>query len=460
VATLAPPSRGHAPSCWHFHGIELLEYHALSDVGLRRANNQDAYAVHAASTKQVWAHRGHLFLVADGMGAHAAGELASKMAADTVPLTYEKLRDQPPPLALRQSIEKANEVIHARGEANPEFHGMGTTVSTLLLLPQGAVVGQVGDSRVYRLRGRRLDQLSFDHSLVWEMSVGAGIREEDLPSYVPKNVITRSLGPSATVDVDLEGPFPLAAGDVFMLCSDGLSGQIKDEEIGIILGALSPQEAAAALVDLSNLRGGPDNITTIVDPGGADEATSESAPEWGAATAPRGVARPTASWDWTKAISAAGAVIGATATVGCLLSGQIVPAALCGLATVGFSLRLALGLTQRPAEVNLAETTDVLPLGPLGKGPHRTFECEPSAEMAASMSRVVLQLRDAAVEEKWNVDWDTFGGHNDGAAAALANNEHQEAIRLFCRAMSFMMNELRSQNDSASPQRSASSHDS
>ena len=280
----------------HWHGIEPLEYHALSDVGLRRANNQDAYAVHTASTQQAWAHRGHLFLVADGMGAHAAGELASKLAADTVPLTYEKLRDQPPPLALRQAIEKANEVINTRGEANAEFHGMGTTVSTLVLLPQGAIVGQVGDSRVYRLRGGRLDQLSFDHSLVWEMSVGAGIREEDLPAYVPKNVITRSLGPSETVDVDIEGPFPLRSGDVFMLCSDGLSGQVGDEEIGVILSVLSSTEAAAALVDLSNLRGGPDNITTIVVHVGAEEATDGSVPDWGADAAPRGVSRPTTAW--------------------------------------------------------------------------------------------------------------------------------------------------------------------
>jgi protein phosphatase len=436
-----------------------LEFHALSDVGLRRANNQDAYAVHTASTEQAWTQRGHLFLVADGMGAHAAGELASKMAADTVPLTYEKLRDQPPPLALRYSIEKANEVIHARGEANPEFHGMGTTVSTLVLLPQGAVVGQVGDSRVYRLRAGRLDQLSFDHSLVWEMSVGAGIREEDLPGYVPKNVITRSLGPSATVQVDLEGPFPLKAGDVFMLCSDGLSGQLENEEIGVILGVLSPKEAAAALVDLSNLRGGPDNVTTIVVRIGAEEATVGSGPEWGAEAARRSVGHPAAGWDWSKAISVGGMIVGAVATVGCALNGQFAAAVMCGLATAGFGLRLAVGLTRRPAEVDLAQSTELAPQGPLGKGPHRTYACEASAEMAVSMSRVVGQLRDAAVEEAWNVNWDTFNSHNDGAAAAMAKNEHQQAIRGFCRAMSFMMNELRNQNDSASPQRSTSSDD-
>ena len=98
-------------------------------------------------------------------------------------------------------------------------------------------------------------------------------------------------------------------------------------------------------------------------------------------------------------------------------------------------------------------------MGPFGKGPHRTFQCEASTEMAVSLSRVVRQLRDAAEEEAWQINWDTFNGHNDGAAAALEKDNPRKAIREFCRAMSFMMTELRNQNDSASPQRSSSSDD-
>jgi serine/threonine protein phosphatase PrpC len=243
-----------------------VEQAALSDIGLRRSNNQDSFTVVMSKSGDAWVRRGHLLMVADGMGAHAAGELASKMACDTVPLTYEKEieRDEPPPMALRKAIEDANSRIHSRGQANLDFRGMGTTASVLVLLPQGALIAHVGDSRVYRLRGSHFEQLSFDHSLVWEMMATGKFREDEVPGYIPKNIITRSLGPSPHVDVDLEGPWPLAPGDTFLLCSDGLSGQVNDEEIAAVLTVFSPQEAVQVLIDLANLRGGPDNITVIV----------------------------------------------------------------------------------------------------------------------------------------------------------------------------------------------------
>ena len=246
------------------NGRDALESAALTDVGLRRANNQDTFALALAGDDLDWQRRGHLFMVADGMGAHAAGELASKMACEALPHTYRKLLDRTPAEALRQAVLAANATIHERGQAYAEFQGMGTTCSVLVLLPTVAIVAQVGDSRVYRLRGDRLDQLTFDHSLVWEMTVAGQMPRGEVASFIPKNIITRSLGPHANVQVDLEGPFPLEVGDTFLLCSDGLSGQIKDEEIGAILSTLSPPEAVRVLVDMANLRGGPDNITAVV----------------------------------------------------------------------------------------------------------------------------------------------------------------------------------------------------
>src|SRR5262245_26911090 len=231
---------------------------------MRRANNQDAHVEVLAPDLETWQRRGHLFAVCDGVGAHAAGELASEIAAEGIPHTYLKLRDSPSADALRRSIEEVNNQIHARGQANLDFQGMGTTASTLLLLPQGAIVAHVGDSRVYRLRGTRLEQLTFDHSLVWEMSAAGQMPKDALPGFVPKNIITRSLGPHENVQVDLEGPFALDVGDTFLLCSDGLTGQVKDEELGAILQCMPPAEAAQVLIDLANLRGGPDNITVIV----------------------------------------------------------------------------------------------------------------------------------------------------------------------------------------------------
>ena len=201
-----------------------LEYAALSDIGLRRANNQDSYKVALAGDQADFQQRGHLFIVADGMGAHAAGELASKMATDVIPLDYRKLLDQSPAEAILSALVDANRQIHTRGQASPEFRGMGTTATTLLLLPAGALVAHVGDSRAYRLRGNRIEQLTFDHSLVWEMQASGQMPEGQVPAFIPKNIITRSLGPNPAVQVDLEGPYPVEAGDTFLLCSDGLSG--------------------------------------------------------------------------------------------------------------------------------------------------------------------------------------------------------------------------------------------
>src|SRR5262245_53163866 len=122
---------------------------------MRRTSNQDSHALVVADSQELWQARGHFFLVADGMGAHAAGELASKLASDGVLHLYLKYREESAPDALARAIRETNGEIHRRGTANPDFHNMGTTCSTLLLLPQGAVAAHIGDSRIYRLRGQK-----------------------------------------------------------------------------------------------------------------------------------------------------------------------------------------------------------------------------------------------------------------------------------------------------------------
>lgn len=233
-----------------------LEYCDRSDIGRRRSNNQDSKAVLEPWSREQYRRRGWLFIVADGMGAHAAGEMASAIAVEQVALAYEKLAPCSPPLALCRSIEQANAEIHARGESAVDLKGMGTTCTALALLPRGALVGHVGDSRAYRVRDGRIEQLSRDHSLAWEFEEQRGISgDPDIPA-APRNIITRSMGPHDHVAVDLEGPFPVAERDVFVLCSDGLSGQVEDAEIGLLAAALSPRDAAAALVGLC-LSAGP-----------------------------------------------------------------------------------------------------------------------------------------------------------------------------------------------------------
>ncbi len=243
---------------------DQFQFAAVSDVGMRRLNNQDAYVLLPAEDESTWRTRGHMLVVADGMGAHAAGELASKLAVEGVAHHYRKLRQLSPPEAILRALRETNSEIHQRGQANSEFHNMGTTCSALLLLPQGALVAHVGDSRVYRVRGKRLEQLTFDHSLFWEMRTAGSLGGAEVTYNIPKNVITRSLGPHAVVQVDLEGPLEVEPGDVFLLCSDGLTGKVEDDEIRDAVAHLPPHAAAQLLVDLANIRGGPDNITVLI----------------------------------------------------------------------------------------------------------------------------------------------------------------------------------------------------
>src|SRR6476620_3112978 len=155
-------STNDSPVCPTF----ILKHASVSDLGMRRTNNQDSIAAVVPKAVAPWPLGGHLLMVADGMGAHAAGELASKLAVDNIPHTYFKLRDLYPPAALRQAIREANTTIHSKGQSSIGFQGMGTTCSCLLLLPQGALVAHIGNRRISRLRGDFWNQWTLAHSLV------------------------------------------------------------------------------------------------------------------------------------------------------------------------------------------------------------------------------------------------------------------------------------------------------
>ena len=260
-------------------GFDQIGYAVRSDVGVRRSHNQDAYAEDPAGDPDRFAMHGHLFLVADGMGGHAVGEKASAKAVRDIPHTYHKHAQEGAAAALRKAFTEANAGIHAIGQENPEFRGLGTTATALLLRPEGAWVGHVGDSRAYRIRGGEIEQLSFDHSAVWEIARRQRVNPEELQG-IRSNVILRSLGPDAFVEVDVEGPHPIRPGDIYFLCSDGLTGQLSDYEIGAVVSALPPEEACEFLVELGNLRGGPDNITVMIAQvgGSPDPAAEEPGP--------------------------------------------------------------------------------------------------------------------------------------------------------------------------------------
>jgi PPM family protein phosphatase len=420
---------------------KCLENASLSDLGLRRANNQDSFTVFLAGSQSDFTRRGHLFMVADGMGAHAAGELASKIATDVVPLTYHKLHDQSPPEALAAALRDANTQINTRGQASPEFKGMGTTATVLVILPQGALLGHVGDSRAYRVRGEKIDQLTFDHSLVWELQASNQKYEEQLSQFIGKNIITRSLGPNLSVQIDLEGPHPCQAGDTFLLCTDGLSGQVEDAEIGAVLACLPPAEAVQALVDLANLRGGPDNITVVcarvLDSQIAEDSGGHSAGSAGGQNA-----LPVHPLIWT--------ILGMAllATLGFWAIGQWAASLVALLAA---AITGIIALVKRYGREDIPVSSDGRRFG---RGPYVSCDCAPSEDFITKLIEIVDQLRDAAVSENWKIDWNGFK-----QLLASANSAHDSAdlttcARQYLRSISFMMSELKRQHprgdDSAS----------
>lgn len=410
------------------HGVE---HAAATDVGLRRANNQDSLAVAMAGGAEKFRLRGHLFLVADGMGGHAAGELASKLAADNIPLTYNKLTNRSPADALAEAVRNANDTIHGRGQANADFRDMGTTVDTLVLFSDQAVIAHVGDSRVYRWRANLLEQLTFDHSRVWELRAAGLFTNGEVPSYIGRNIITRSLGSRPQVQIDVEGPFPVLVGDIFMMCSDGLTGEVQDDEIGKILGSLPPEEAVHTLIHLANLRGGSDNTTVIVvrvvkplsprDPVAAD-VPLQSSP---------GKPHP---------LVLAGGVLAGLIALLFAIVGQPV-GLIAGLA--GVVLMGMVALIQRRDSGQAPNYCDD---EPRGNGPYVQVDCGPDAQFVERLADVTDELREAARQEDWSVNWEQIDSLDAQAAEAVAAGDFALATSCRCRAVSALIDQLKQQN--------------
>ncbi len=239
----------------------------LTDVGRRRKHNEDAFLNDDAL---------RLYLVADGMGGHAAGEVASAEAVDQifgmikrgVP-SLPELGDGREPAAVRavsrlleSSVQAATYMVHSIAQLDASKNGMGTTMSALLVHDGFAVTGQVGDSRIYLVRDGEAHQLTEDHTYVnWQLRTGL-ITKEEAEKSPKKNVITRSVGNHDYVEVDTR-VVPLRAGDRLLVCSDGLHGYLRDGDLEPIV-ALGIDEAASRLIALANDRGGKDNITAVL----------------------------------------------------------------------------------------------------------------------------------------------------------------------------------------------------
>lgn len=232
--------------------IRVARHSERTDTGRQRQANEDSLLA-----------RSPLFVVADGMGGAQAGEVASMTAISA----FENgLPDGVAEEALRDSIAAANRDIHDQAHSDSSLAGMGTTITAASVDSEReqVVIGHVGDSRAYRLRDGIIQRLTRDHSLVEEMRRRGQITEEQAEDHPQRSIITRALGPEPEVEVDIQ-TVPTEPGDVFLLCSDGLTTMIGDEQIKeIIVGATSLDAATRALVDEANRAGGRDNITVIL----------------------------------------------------------------------------------------------------------------------------------------------------------------------------------------------------
>ena len=246
-----------------------IEVAGKSHVGMKRNINEDSFLVMPEQ---------RLYCVADGMGGHFAGEIASKIAIDelaeffrltstdrdvTWPFKMDKNRNYDEN-RLATGIKLANARIYEAASGDPNYRGMGTTIATVHFAETSVYVGHVGDSRVYRFRNGTLELVTEDHSLLNDYLKAKKLSPEEIEAFPHKNVIVRALGMKDTVQVDV-GRFEPEDGDVFLLCSDGLSGMVSDEEIGEALRETSDlEEACSKLIERANAAGGNDNVTCIL----------------------------------------------------------------------------------------------------------------------------------------------------------------------------------------------------
>src|SRR5438093_2675161 len=258
-----------------------VEVFGKTDLGRTRDHNEDRFLVadltrNAASLQpDVRQHnigpRGTLFVVADGMGGAAAGELASEMATDTIYAhllkTWNAEHEATPQrfaYRLKEAVEVANASIHAHAKAHPEVRGMGTTTTAAGVLNDHLYLTQVGDSPAYLIRHGQAVQLTKDQSLMQRLVEAGELTEEEAARSERRNIILQALGPDPKVKVDLTYQ-EVRKGDVLVLCSDGLSGQVKKQEIAeIVTRERDLQAACDRLIALANERGGPDNITVVI----------------------------------------------------------------------------------------------------------------------------------------------------------------------------------------------------
>lgn len=237
----------------------MLKTFSITDVGMKRKGNQDYVYTCETSVGNL----PNLFLVADGMGGHNAGDYASRCAVETICEVIRKDIEKDPRLIMKKAIETANETIYARSGEDKDLEGMGTTIVAASCLGQYVQIANVGDSRLYII-GDTIRQITQDHSWVEEMVRMGAMEKEDARTHVKKNIITRALGAGNGIEIDFFS-VEIKENEMILMCSDGLTNMLEDEEIRMIVkGQRDIVEVAEALVREANKRGGTDNISVVL----------------------------------------------------------------------------------------------------------------------------------------------------------------------------------------------------
>lgn len=251
-----------------------------TDVGIKRSNNQDDLFYAMPKMSPVPGHA--IIAVADGMGGHAGGEIASELALTSLKkylkanLKKNQNKTQQLRNILAESVSQANAAVHEKGKNTPKLNGMGTTLTAALIDDKHLTIANVGDSRGYLISDGVIKQITVDHSWVSEQ-VAAGLMSETQAKVHPRrNVITRSIGTSSHVNVDVFRE-NIKSGDIVLLCSDGLYPLVSDQEILSNINDRDIEKACDSLIDLANNRGGPDNITVVIAkmPGNINDSTQD-----------------------------------------------------------------------------------------------------------------------------------------------------------------------------------------
>ena len=230
-----------------------------TDVGKVRSENQDF----ATLTLPEEEHGARLMIVADGMGGHRGGATASRLATETIKEAFLASDSADVAEILRTALSRANARIWAEAQTNVDLRGMGTTTSALVVREGQCWFAHVGDSRIYRVRGEEIEQLTDDHSLVASMVREGLLTAQEAENHPRRNVLQRSMGVGEDVEIDVRGPIELVEGDTFIICSDGLHGVVKEDEMREV-ARLSVDAAAEEFVRRALEKGAPDNVTVIV----------------------------------------------------------------------------------------------------------------------------------------------------------------------------------------------------